>query len=81
MMMAVLRGPENSKKTNGAIIRIRRNYRNWVPRILWRCSFLLLASGGFLLRYGMIGPVGMRRIWKCAELFEKWAEQIGYLSR
>jgi hypothetical protein len=78
MMTATLREPEKSKQGNGLFGRMRQHYRRWLRRILWRCSFVLLASGSILLKYGMIGPVGMRRIWKCADLLEHWAERLGF---
>jgi hypothetical protein len=52
-----------------------------LPSIFLRFSSALLLSGGFLMRYCMIGPVGMRRIWKCAEIFERWAERDIYPRR
>jgi hypothetical protein len=42
---------------------------------------MLLATGGFLLKYNLIGPIGVRRIWKCAEVFEHCAERLQYRIR
>jgi hypothetical protein len=52
------------------------NWRLRVPSLLLQLAAGLLAAGTLLLRAGFIGPVGMRRIWKCAEFFEQWADRL-----
>ena len=78
MMMAALLEP---KRDDGVSRRKGRKYRLHLSRLLWRCAFVLLATGGVLLKYQMIGPVGMRRIWHCADRLEHWAERLGYRGR
>jgi hypothetical protein len=59
----------------------KADIRTWADAAFPASSSALLMSGNFMLKYGVIGPIGMRNVWKCAERFELWAERIGHLCR
>jgi hypothetical protein len=75
-MMSTFHQPRGQEKRN--FHSLRRRGSVWLGRGLWRLAFLLLAMGGTFLKYGFIGPGEMRRIWKCADLLEHWAERLGF---
>ncbi len=79
--MKALREPGRPERDESDSHRLRRGYRLMLPRILWRCAFMLLVTGGFFLKYGLIGSAGMRCIWRCADTFERWAENLEYRVR
>lgn len=77
-MMVALKGPQ--WPIPRSIHLIRRNSRILLARYLWRSAYGLLASGGWMLKYSVIGPVGMYRIWKLAEALENLADRLRYRS-
>lgn len=53
-----------------------KNMYRWRIRNNWRVASLFLDIGGFLLKYGVIGPDGVRLFWKWADAFEHRAEHL-----
>ena len=66
----VISGNKSTTNKIGRICRLR------LASVCWRVALALLSVGGFLLKYCFIGPAGMRRIWKCADVLENYAERL-----
>lgn len=75
-MMVVSKGPR--RPMGWSIHAMRRNGRLTLARHLWRAAYVLLVGGGWMLKYSIIGPVGMSRIWKCAQALENMADAVRY---
>ncbi len=66
--MNIISGSKAVCRNMHRIVRLR------LPRLLWQFASMMIAGGGLLLKWGFIGRAGMGRIWKYAELFERWAD-------
>src|ERR1700692_3957921 len=69
-MMVAVREPGPPERDQSVFRYILRNSRWGLPRIRWRCAGVLLATGGFLPKCALSGPIRMRRIWQWAGVFE-----------
>ena len=76
-----LREPRRPQHSEEAFRHLCQISRLRLALLVWRCAAALLTTGGFLVKYCLIGPIGMRRIWKCADAFEHLAERLRYRVR